>query len=665
MQARKFFVGSAEPLVRISVGLIGLHGIIKLVVLTSCAVALFAGVMSIIEIVDRPGLRLEGGLAPGWILSLGFALSVTGFLATIALGGRAFLIVLNTGRSFRSRALGLVPHIIRGFVFGLLSGALLIGALNAIDGNRYYLVLDDATVRGSGFALALLEKAVSAFRAADEQGLEVHFDTDEIEAHIRKASAEGITQSRAMELWRAIEGLKRVNDRLGVISEELATRGFDTVEVFSAHGGPDATITNWPLDPQRTYCNWDTSARGQAEVPKASIDRIIAHEITTDPSYESVGIVELEVPTGEFPELHVELLDGSNVVWSRPFKPPARDSDWVPSPLESGIVYGVVGPRISYQFNLPRIGDSMRMVLNSARWVTETARVPQFSGRAFSIGKRHAVLHTTDPGLTATIAKLGIPDVSTNGPRDDFPPIGITTSPRPDIVSVVSGGTDLLNLPKNPVIELIVSRNPMSSVEAGRVIRAEAFSLSPNAGAWLDSSSADNFADLGLGQSIESGAEVFVRFSSEKGPGHPLIFRRHPRIRPGAVSVVVPRNDDLEALTSIQRDALAFMITWAASLAQRNGDMWPSVAGSMHWAYEETLRAKKTGPSRHEEGLVAQIVEGMLGGLDNHVPSPFANRLRVGPLTASFTGMAILVTAIFPGTLLLTYRTRRAKKACR
>ncbi|MEL6498374.1 MAG: hypothetical protein AAFZ67_08505 [Planctomycetota bacterium] len=643
---------------RFALRVLGPHGLAKAAALGASAAAMIVGIWIVLLLTDHPGVRLDGGLAPGWVVSVACLVAVAGFLTTVFFGGRAYAIMLDTGRPFRSRAVGMLPVMVRGLVFGLAAAALLVGALNPIHGGRYYLVLDDASVRGSGFRQELLDEVVVRFEAARDEELDVRFDSAEIEDIVRKASRLGASPSRAVALWDAVERLPSgVNARLDAVGYDIAHRGYDVVEVVSAHGGPTASVTNWPLDPRRVSCTWNTNALKLIEIDKAKVDRIIAHMITADASYAPLLVVELDVPSGAFPDLAVELLDGgSSVVWSGVFTPPARGAVWAAPDPNSPVVFGVAGSRISYHVTLPRVGTRIRMRLDSPRWASEVSRVPQFNGTPFPLPSRSVELTTSDAALTALLENIGVGDVSGLAADDPgWPAVGRTGSATSETVLVVPGGTDLTSLPAKPTLELIVSGEPMSTVEPGRVVRGGGFSLAPNAGAWLSPSTAENFSDLGRGIASGTGAHVFARHGSERGAGGPLVFRRHPTARPGAITVVVPRAEDIPMLSSQQRDALRFMVTWAASIAQRNGVNRPAVLGKYHWAYEETFRAKRSGPEV-AGGLVRQIVHAMLGGLDGREPTPYDNRLRAGPLNAAIGGIGLLVAAAIPGTGLLTRR---------
>src|SRR5262249_46815376 len=130
--------------------------------------------------------------------------------------------------------------------------------------------------------------------------------------------------------------------------------------------------------------------------------------------------------------------------------------------------------------------------------------------------------------------------------------------------------------------------------------------------------------------------------------------------RPNCVTLVVPRLDDCHEWPRQRQQMVAFLLTWAGSLAERNGKTRPAVTGEFLVAADSaTMLTSESGPGGERTHLAWQVLGAFRGDLDGRVVEPASN--GIGGELVKVAGYGIVLLLV-PATIVAWLRTARFRR---
>jgi hypothetical protein len=623
------------------------------------------GAMALVLVaVDRPSLRLDATLIPGPYLAGAVALVLLACLSRYAVLRTGTSVVIDKERGRLARALARLPVMLRLCVTGVVGAVLLLLALRPSDGNAAYVISDNYTANTPVYATQMLEQFVEVHREVRTFGCDPKYDSPRIEAIVRQAESDGATPALAKTLMTEIQGLPPVNDRLAKVDDELKGRRNDRVYVVSGHRGPDVGVQPWPVGPSRVRSCWKMppEVMGAAAVTKP---RILHYHFTHESAMESVLELDLEVPSPmEFPALTVALVEKGAEKWKAVVNPPGRNSPWQHS-VDDGKAFGRYRDRCCYRVQLPRLGDGMVLRLSGPGWDGNEVGVPQFNGETIPLGPRVLVFKPVGADLSAlTQLKPFAWD-----PKAVSPPPVLFDPTTADIPSSAGRPVRLVRAPlaappptDEPTVEVIVTDMPAKNRGPATLYREPAYYGTDLNLVWVDHTWATGMPPLGEGIDLSAHRHkrVHVVSSKEGQTCGPVVFQRDAVNWPNWVSVVVPQLSDWQEWPRQRQQMVAFLLTWAGSLAERNGRSRVAVTGEMLVpADSATMLVTESGPAAELPCLALQVIGALRGDLDGRLVEPSSN--GIGGELVLIAG-AVIVLLLGPTTVMAWVRTARLRR---
>lgn len=489
------------------------------------------------------------------------------------------------------------------------------------------------------------------------------FDTPRIESIVREADADGTSPALAKNLMDELRHLPPLNDRLAAVDAGLKGRRNDRVYVVSGHRGPDVGVQPWPLDPSRVRCSWKTPPEvvGAAAATKP---RILRYHYTHESAMENVLELNLEIPIGiEFPSLMVTLTEKGTEKWKTVVTPPGRAQPWQPNGKD-GEAFGRHGDRCCYKVHLPRLGDAMTLKLTGTGWDADVVGVPQFDGASIPLDPRVLVFKPVPPEL-APLARLKplAAEPKAIGPAPVmFDPPGALPESGGRPVRLVVGPLPAPPPPDEPTVEVIVTDMAAKNPGPATLYREPAYYATDLNLVWVEPSWASGMPPLGEGIDLAADRHRRVHVVSTKAgqPCGPVLFQRDAANRPGHVTIVVPKLSDSQDWPRQRQQMVAFLLTWAGSLAERNGRSRPAVSGETLVPADGTaLLPTESGPPAERDPLTWQVLGVFRGDLDGRTVEPASNDIGGEVLTTA--GLA-LVFLLVPAAALAWLRTIRLRQ---
>jgi len=607
--------------------------------------------------------HLQGGLIQSWLLAP-CAAALLMILAVVAVWTSTASASVMLGDAGRRRAVvGWAAGSFKMVCVGALFATLLLGAANPINGNRLVVVFGDFDVNVGAECSEMLKIAEKHVRAAREQGISVTFSPPAAGEIVDYVITNGLTDEAALRLRDALDHTgERLHGRLRVVGDELQGRFGDGVIVISTKSRPDTSFADvWPINESATHSQW-LSTSGQIDESDSDKPRVQYYSITQDAAVRSQLEVQLEVPaTLPYPVLEYELLQDGVKVFEKSITPPARGDSWAAA-SDKRISFGRWADRLSYQLEIPRLGNQIKLRLvdpnGSTVWNEESVRVPRFSGTPFALRLRVVDIQVDDSQVQRVMESLKLGGDAAEKVWLDS--VRINASAMCDPVPVKLGDVPPDTF-SGRMLNILFSREAVQpGVGEARFARTEHFFLSPLT-VWADPDTMQHWADLGKGTVVPPSGVPLVRAASDAGELGVIVYQAD-RARPGWVTLILPSPENIDKLDETQRRGLAFLVRYAASLAQRAGSYeTPMIAEFLDVEDAIVALPVSAGPERPEASMLVQLWGAVSGKLDGRVAPEASNRVGAPIYVPAIALSGLLALTVIPRSVVSTVQAWRRK----
>lgn len=576
---------------------------------------------------DDATFRLMGGLSPGWMLGLGATLAALAIVLRLAMGREMFRRIWSE-MARTAGVLGLCAASVRSALVGVAATALLLSGMNPARSDRVYLVVDKVGAGMKRDREALLLK-VREIRALYGPSYDVRFDSEELETLVNAPRAD----------WRAFDAaqqrLRPLDERLATIDGELRDRVGDRVLIISERSG-DRSLKNYPLDPSRIRTQWISI--GAADAGGSDRPEFTFLEIGNDLAVASVFRLALRGKI-EPPDVTLELLQGKTVVGG-PFTLRPRTAEGTEASTAPGAHFGVLGDTLQYECVLPREGDRLRIGVTGAAWEAAAARVPDLGGGEFELRPRWATVAAGEALVAlktlASFQEEGSP--SSSGAKMGAPLRFVGPGAPADVSWVMGGG----QVPTTgAVVELMVSKASWSGSRGMRLVRTADYNATGLGELWMAPAWVDGWPDLGKGVAVPTGARILVRTRGVTREDSPLMYVPD-RGRPDRVVLVVPKLDEVKAMSAEHQRGLGQLLMLATSLAMRGGGLESPTVARLFVADDALGMLPEAGPREAPE-LVVQMWDAIVGRQDEQPTATPGNSARAETLRVALGPVAVVM----------------------